>query len=296
PEKDRKTLAEKSKLCTNCLRPGHYWKKCTSQGLCRVCKQKHHSTLHAAFIKPDKPTTTVNLTKCESHPQGIIKPTAIVQVFNANGEGIPCRVLIDNCADDSFISDALVKKLGLAREKLNDPQPVSALEGKLITTANEVVQLDLMSINQPLSQIKLTALVIRKVGGLYPKKRVDPAKWNHLPKQGLADPNYYLPDKVDMLLSTAIHYKIIRPGLKRADDNYPVAQESLLGWLIGGGSTEGKLISSLCNLTDSATLETQLQRFWKIEECSDEISKLTPNEIKCEAIYSETTTTLPDGT
>ncbi|XP_008182501.1 uncharacterized protein LOC103309271 [Acyrthosiphon pisum] len=43
---EQRTLALKSSLCWNCLRPGHQKKQCTMDKVCNVCQAKHHTLLH----------------------------------------------------------------------------------------------------------------------------------------------------------------------------------------------------------------------------------------------------------
>ncbi|CAG7786272.1 unnamed protein product, partial [Allacma fusca] len=245
--------------------------------------------------KSDRPNSSVQLTQRESPQAAKIKPTAIVQVYNANGEGVNCRALIDNCSDDCFIEESLVKKLNLKKQTLPHHQNIEALEGKLVATATESVQLELSSLYHPQIQINLTALVIKKIGGRYPRESLDASNWNHIPKIGLADPHFNESTPVNILLSTDIHYRIIRSGLLRGNENDPVSQESIFGWLVGGGTATSNPTKSICNLTD-LSLETQIQQFWKLEDCSNEVNRLTPQELNCEDHYNRTTTVLPDGT
>lgn len=43
---ERKSIAEKHKLCFNCLSKSHTSSSCTSQVNCRTCGQRHHTLLH----------------------------------------------------------------------------------------------------------------------------------------------------------------------------------------------------------------------------------------------------------
>ncbi|CAG7725635.1 unnamed protein product, partial [Allacma fusca] len=58
-----------------------------------------------------------------------LKPTAIVKIHSHKGLQLDCRVLLDNCSDESFIESSLVTRLGLKRKRLATPQNVNALQG-----------------------------------------------------------------------------------------------------------------------------------------------------------------------
>lgn len=54
--KERKGMANKAKLCLNCLRPSHFVHQCTSDSVCKFCSKKHHTSLHFEYQPqlPDK--------------------------------------------------------------------------------------------------------------------------------------------------------------------------------------------------------------------------------------------------
>ncbi|CAG7825576.1 unnamed protein product, partial [Allacma fusca] len=207
-------------------------------------------------------------------------------------------------SDVCLIQDNLVQELGLTKEKLPHKQVIEALQDKPITTATEFATLDLISTYYPQIQVTIKALVIAKIGGCYPQKSMDAARWDHIPKTGLADPQFFKPQRVELLLSTDIFYDVIRSGILRGQPGEPVAQESCFGWIVGGGTSHrSRTFPTIppsdncylrCNLTNS--LESQMQRFWEIEHGPNEKQKLTAEETACESHYTSTTTRLSDGT
>ncbi|CAG7818861.1 unnamed protein product [Allacma fusca] len=138
-----------------------------------------------------------------------------------------------NCSDESFIDEALVSKLKLKKEKLTNQQSIEALEGKMVTTVTEAVQLELSSIYHPHVQYNITAFVIKRIVGRYPRQLLAPSNWNHIPSLGLADPHFHNPSGVNILLSTDIYYRVIRLGQQLGNNDEPVPEESLFCWLIG---------------------------------------------------------------
>ncbi|CAG7732881.1 unnamed protein product, partial [Allacma fusca] len=124
-DKERKKIVKESKLCTNCLSTNHGWKNCKSSRTCKTCQQKHHSLLHSSFFKATNDKVSTLTTHTESKGFGDItklKPTAIVTVNNNLGQGVKCRVLLDNGSDVCLIQDNLVQELGLTKEKLPHKQ------------------------------------------------------------------------------------------------------------------------------------------------------------------------------
>ncbi|CAG7665201.1 unnamed protein product, partial [Allacma fusca] len=188
--------------------------------------------------------------------------------------------------------ESFVKALGLTPEKLPQKVTIEALQSMPVTTITECVSVDISSLYHTQIQYNVKAFIIKSIGGAYPQQKMDPTIWKHLPTTGLADPEYFLPQKVELLLSTDLHYEIIRSGLIRGHTGEPVAQESSLGWLVGGGASSHPVNPS-CNLTDS--LDAQLRRFSEVEHGPSEEVKLTQEEKLCQEHYARTTTRLPDG-
>ncbi|CAG7727908.1 unnamed protein product, partial [Allacma fusca] len=246
-----------------------------------------------AKLQPDKPHTTVALTQNKVPESTKLKPTAVIQVYDNQGAGVTCRALVDNCSDESFIEEALVQRLGLRREKLAQPRSIEAIQSTKVTTVKEVVDIDIGTSYHPSIQLNVRAFIIKTIGGLYPCRPVDTTPWAHIPSMGLADPNYNQPNKVNLLLSTDVYYNVIRSGIIRGNQEEPVAQESLLGWLVGGGRATNRGTQSICN-NITTSIDQQLVRFWQVEHLhSDQV--LTKEEQACENHFRQTTTRLEDG-
>ncbi|CAG7785132.1 unnamed protein product [Allacma fusca] len=294
PEKERRKMVDKAKLCTNCLGFGHGWKACKSTRMCRLCSQKHHSLLLASFPKtqPEKASTLSTNTATGITSQFKLKPTAVVSIANHEGVGVNCRALIDNCSDVTFIQESLVKALGLVPQKLPQKQVIEGLQSNKVTTITEFVTLEITSLYHPQIKYDVTAFLTKSIGGAYPQEKIDPSHWIHLPTTGLADPEYFLPKKVELLMSIDLHYEVIRSAIIRGKLGEPVAHESSFGWLVGGG-TSAQPTKPRCNLTDS--LDIQLQNFWDVEHGPTEQILLTAEKTLCQLHYDRTTVKLDDG-
>jgi hypothetical protein len=63
---------------------------------------------------------------------------------------------------------------------------------------------------------------------------MDLSTWN-IPKDLiLADETFNVPGKIDLLIGADIFYEIIRSDNRTRPGNYPVLQETALGWIISG--------------------------------------------------------------
>ncbi len=105
------------------------------------------------------------------------------------------------------------------------------------------------------------------------------ARWNHLKDLHLADPNYGLPSKIDILLGVDIYADVVLNGRRTGPVGTPVAFETKFGWVLTG-RTDNIKISSSATSHHVATLygDDLLRKFWEIEECPGKASNHSPEE------------------
>ena len=120
---DRKNFAKNNKLCFNCLRTGHQISACKSTNLCKECNHKHHSLLHQVedFQQPEivPSTSSVNVTQSGVNHSVVLLSTAIVLIKDSFNRMRKCRALLDMRSQSHFITESMVKKLGLNSENTN---------------------------------------------------------------------------------------------------------------------------------------------------------------------------------
>ena len=113
-------------LCLNCLKPGHYSKKCTSISKCRKCQRPHHTLLHIES-KPDTQallstteqsasvTASISSYTATGFATNTLLMTCQVLVHSPDGIALKARALLDSGSSTSFVSDRLAQNLGLPR-------------------------------------------------------------------------------------------------------------------------------------------------------------------------------------
>lgn len=123
--------------------------------------------------------------------------TAMVKVVNKTGESIEIRALIDPCSQDSFISESVVQTLNLT--KYYAPSSVIAIGG---TPPGECLYRTNFKIRSIYNDFELfTSAAIRDtITNLMTGKLLKTSSWNHLKGLKLADPRYFEPGQIQMLL------------------------------------------------------------------------------------------------
>jgi hypothetical protein len=80
---------------------------------------------------------------------------------------------------------------------------------------------------------KLTCAILPNITGVAPSAKLDTSSWK-LPKDiKLADEQFNQPGGISLIIGADIFYEILRAVRTRPGD-YPVLQETTLGWAISG--------------------------------------------------------------
>ncbi|XP_049886991.1 uncharacterized protein LOC126381569 [Pectinophora gossypiella] len=299
------------KLCTNCLRQGHPTQEC-KMGPCRECKQRHNSLLHKSGSTLDSHSavcqseTSANFTNqnCE-----VILSTALIQVSNPRtSETVEVRALLDCGSQSSFITKSLKNKLSL-NSNPTDPIKVIGIGNNCTNNIVENCTAKVQSLNSPFN-VTMSYFVLKEITSNLPKMPIDLQMLN-LPKDlQLADPKFYQPAPVEMLIGADLFWDILGNEQQNLGPNYPKLHNSKFGWLISGPvKTQNIHINkntkniqnnkihcnhALINNTLQNNMENILTKFWEIEEVPQK-PKLNENDKICERHFINNTYRLNTG-
>ena len=284
------------KLCSNCLAVGHTTEACKSTYRCRDCGLNHHTTLHppTPTSAAPPPSVTVNSATIQQDPiQESLMMTAQVLLTGPQGHTVKARAFIDPGAAMSLISSKVAQrlKLPLAKTQLQ-------FSAVLATPCKSVKHITDLSIS-PLQggpSVAVRAAVVPKVTGDIPSKEIDPVdNLPHLVGLGLADPTFFLPGKVDILLGSEVYPQLMvnNPLITGATSEH-AAQETIFGWaIIGPIKSKGSYVlpipaNTVQILSEEKDLNTTLKAFFTSEEVEPPPQPITFTEQQVEELYSDT--------
>ena len=89
---------------------------------------------------------------------------------------------------------------------------------------------------------------------------------DHLSKLHLADPEFSIPGRVELLLGIDIFTEVLLNGRRKGPPGSPVAIQTRFGWVLCGSSVGSSVIT--CHTSVELSDNTLLRRFWEIEESS----------------------------
>ncbi|XP_075163012.1 uncharacterized protein LOC142235634 [Haematobia irritans] len=316
---DRRKFVMTNKLCENCLSHGHSSENCQSDKHCQKCQRSHHTLLHSDHggyrecsqrdrqvsthhldtQYDDQPSTSTNTNNIPvSHVQSnfvvsgdcTVLPTALIDIEHL-GSNYTIRVFIDQGSQESFVSTRVINKYAIPTKKAFTT--ISGLGGTVLENSSKYCNITLKSRSSDF-KLNTTAIVISNMSHFMPSSPTGISDWSVLKKLNLADPYFYRPGQIDMLLGSDVLPFILRPGVQKNVSGNLLAQETEFGWILSGPSRARPVSCYASFVSSSDTLNEEVRRFWELEEIPS-TKRPSENDIWCEKFYNDTTIRQADG-
>ncbi|XP_073950909.1 uncharacterized protein [Choristoneura fumiferana] len=220
--------------------------------------------------------------------------STLINVKNDQGIEYTLRALLDPCSQESFMSESTAQTMGLKRTHVNGH--VSGL-GQMRTPIRFSVDLEISSRIKPEKTLRITTYLVKRVTSIMPSEKLPIENWSHLRDLELADPTYYQPGHIDILLGVDVYNEMILTDLRKGNPGSPIALQTHLGWIISGkvNIDEDNKDKPFVSMHLNMELNTMLRRFWELETTEEEKETMTAEEIRAEEIYEKTTKREEDG-
>ncbi|UYV75668.1 hypothetical protein LAZ67_13000958 [Cordylochernes scorpioides] len=241
---DRIKFVRSKNLCINCLGVNHYANHCKITATCKICNKNIHSSFHNYnFQRRQGPISTTEHKANASEEQNQRQT-----VLSHNTSIIETNI---------FLSTALIKIL---TDKLNITQEhtkvkIAGFNSTIQSQVNKMIKIKLSSIYDNF-KFETKALIVKdlsnKILNFYKYNPV----WPHLNNLKLADPEFYIPRPIDIIIGADLYLDIL---LNQGPRDAPSAMYSKLGWIISGrsnmpNSTTSTLIQQIHVNNSSAEL------------------------------------------
>lgn len=290
----------KYKLCMNCLRQGHPESECR-MGPCREdgCGQRHNRLLHnpqssSTHVAIDDEHDEVIVNHSNQGTSQILLSTAMIEVSNpVNQQKITARALLDCGSQSSFVTESLKTRLSLKSYPI-DCLKVIGIGNHATNVVNESCNVQLNSINSKFN-VMLQCLVLNQLTSHLPKTRIDIGSLK-LPKNiQLADPMFYEPGPIDVLIGADLFWDILGNEQLSLGSYNTKLRNSQLGWIVSGPIQSTNFSKKIyCNhamisQSDNKNIDQMLTKFWDLEEVPKG-SMMNEGESECEKHFLTHTT------
>ena len=152
-----------------------------------------------------------------------------------------------------------------------------------------------ISVSRKIKRTKIDCAILSNITGITPYNKLDTNSWNIPNDIKLADEQFDQPGSIDLLIGADLFYEMLLPGRRTRPGNYPVLQETVLGWTLSGRTptpSTQKEPQHTFLLREDNSLEQNLNRFWQVENV--EQSTMSTEQQACKENFV-TRTTQQDG-
>ncbi|RLU21169.1 hypothetical protein DMN91_006519 [Ooceraea biroi] len=285
-------------------------------GGCKQCGKKHNTLLHneeglvksemhkeratlpiksnlnVAIGDVDKTNlqTTHSVNSASSKGGQVLLATAPVIMYDKSNKPHRCRAFLDAGSQLNLITKSLSQRLQLA-ERQDNNIVLSGIGCKHTNTLGSVQANIYLTVNE--FKTKLSFAVMDRITEPMPSIQLNKESLGIPSNIKIADEVFELPGDVDILLGSGVFWDLLCIGQIKLGRNLPVLQKTKLGWIIGGNAPiiyqqEVPRRTVLSVMGKEPGLEQQLERFWKLEECSLETSQWTQEQTQCEREFRST--------
>ena len=194
------------------------------------------------------PDSNLQCGQCRTNPTNVLLATAMVPVVTSRGV-YNCRALLDSGSQASFITEACVQQLGLKRH--HHDIHIDGIGKGTTTKANDMVDLIMKPENR--NSLEVSAVILQRITKNLPILPVSILDWKQTNNRKLADPTFYIPGKIDLLLGADIFDQIVLEAKVRETESV-FLRETVFGWIVSGCINSSN--SSLDIKTFHAVLDT----------------------------------------
>ncbi|XP_071052900.1 uncharacterized protein [Onthophagus taurus] len=142
---------------------------------------------------------------------------------------------------------------------------------------------------------KLSFLIIDKITDRLLQQNLDISDWRIPQNIAMADPEFYNPDTIEVLLGVGIFFDLLCVGQIKLGHNKPMLQKTKLGWLISGGLFNDNFNNNHCHLSVNQEIQNSIEKFWQLEEVRTHEKLLSEDEQYCETHFQNTHRRDEDG-
>lgn len=218
--------------------------------------------------------------------------TAVIKVQDTSGNWHSARVLLDSGSEVNIVTHRLANKLNSKfyyNSHIIQGIGESGKQTQLCINTNIASRLSDYSAN-------LDFIVMNKITVPLPHQFINISTWN-IPKQQsrlLADPNFYMPSEIDMLIGAELFYSLLLTNRISLGPKRPQLIETVFGWVITGNIVLDTSKSQpshnpvSLHITSLTKPDDLLVRFWQQEEVKPK-EIITPEHKYCEQLFLDTT-------
>ncbi|XP_024868140.1 uncharacterized protein LOC112468662 [Temnothorax curvispinosus] len=209
------------------------------------------------------------------------------EMINSHGNAFPVCVLLDSASQANSVTEGCLRKGGFCRTKHS--ATVFELNETKAATTKGLTSFVIRVRGYDDIRFPIEATVLPRITSPLLNSKVAVQSWNHLKGLSLADPEYYLPGNIDILLGAESFVSVLRDGRRKGGDKEPDAFNTVFSWVLTGAVSPSLQVAPLHSfVTTLESIKTAVGQFWQLEEVPEHIS-CSEEDRRCKEIFAKTT-------
>ncbi|KAH1028583.1 hypothetical protein HUJ05_001924 [Dendroctonus ponderosae] len=189
-----------------------------------IITHPENNTFHCASLSKTTLSTQVKSNE-------VLLATAMVKLFTIENKPIYARVILDSCSTTSLVTKDLVRRLGI-RTKCSDME-LNCVQGTAIYSG-AVASLQIHSAIKKNCSFRVSCCVLDKITKQIPSFKLNRETIPIFDNVKLADPDFYIPSNIDILLGADVYYGIVFGTPARIPENSLYLINTHFGHIISG--------------------------------------------------------------
>jgi hypothetical protein len=113
----------------------------------------------------------------------------------------------------------------------------------------------------------LNSAVLNNITGITPPTRLDTSSWRLPTDINFADKYFNQPGGTDLLIGADLFYEMLQPGRRTRSGDYPIIQETVLGWTVAGRTPTNTTLEDVKHafLLGASQWDQFINQFWGAE-------------------------------
>ncbi|XP_067216970.1 uncharacterized protein [Linepithema humile] len=269
PVDKRFKIVKNSRLCINCLKTNKHQAKTCPSSSCRKCQKTHNTLLH--FESNTEPEINQNVSSDN-------KEMSIPVVTQCSLQN-PSKILLSTAI--IHVEDSR-GKAHACRALLDSGSQLNFVTEDFAKR----LRLNKQFINMPISGIAQDFIHL--------------SRFKIPPNIQLADPNFNVPNDIDLLIGAEVFWQLLSIGHIKACQDHPTIQKTKLGWILSGHIVDPlvqrKRKAAFCHVSTIDDLNKAISKFWQVEDnYRHNTNVFSPEELACETLFQESTLRNDEG-
>ncbi|XP_051864115.1 uncharacterized protein LOC127566213 [Drosophila albomicans] len=227
----------------------------------------------------------------------VILATAVIKITTNSGDFVLARALLDSGSQINFVTEELAQRLHLRREDscislLGIGESNSQVKKKIHTVVKSRVGCN---------EYAIDLWILKSISGYQPDHTVNVSGWKIPDNIQLADPYFFKPQKIDLLIGAETFFDLLSVGQIKQGPECPILQKTNLGWIVSGRYTPGEKSHQKMTVTLSyqeeslSSIDKTLLKFWTVEDVRSPSKVLSAEQQSCEDHFTNNVRRLPSG-